>query len=268
MNLRGRPAELVCAGGPCCACFFFWPLLALGAIKGAIASCVCTPIFCTGILLSVVIMIPRDAVMSFRSVLFTNYIGPNLKVLLVLLLPLPLALWPALVLCIGILTGVLFPLLFVTFMTVVSEDMVSLFCCCGAKEHVLSSMVKLLSDFWDFQRHSIFGYIDDFQNATRDGGPFDIDLLSLFIGLIQAVLCAVFILLVGGVVLVVKAPLIILGGYVSILRGLCKCCDTEPGSVILFWPCLLSVLALAVAVTPRCRRRPRHLPTPRGDRGC
>jgi len=160
----------------CCGCL---PLI--GLIKGAI---LCVPILiihfipCTLIAL---VLLPHDIFYTYYTILATKKLGRNIKVLAVLLLPLPLFLWPPCVLLLTIIIGGGMGLFYPVYLTF--DDDVHVL---GGWIETFTRAFKNVKEFYDFDTNSYFVYLDEFRNAACDT-PFDIKIIEIFIGLIIAI---------------------------------------------------------------------------------
>ena len=161
----------------CCGCL---PLI--GLIKGLITVVPSTIIHAIPCFLISVILLPHDIYYTYASILRSKKIGPNITVLGMLLLPIPLLLWPECVLIAYFLVGAgygLFVPIAKTF-----EEKYNLFC--GGIYETLTDGCKNVSEFWHFNYNSYFTYLADFRSYKLGEGekPFDISLIELFIGLV------------------------------------------------------------------------------------
>jgi len=159
----------------CCGCLPF-----LGFIKGIITmvpSAVIQFVPCTIIS---IILLPHDIFLTYYSFLATNKIGHNLKAMAMMLLPIPLILWPVVVCVATLFFGAglgLFQPIHRTF----DEDY-NVFC--GGIVDTIKESAKYVKEFWHFNYDSYFSYLFDFRTYKLIEGeqPFDISLVQLFVG--------------------------------------------------------------------------------------
>lgn len=146
---------LCCCGG----------LPIIGLIKGLLT---CIPIAvgsCIGATVIAVIMLPHDVYFTYYTILKANQLGPNITALAMLLLPIPLALWPVLVsicsLVGGLGVGLVYPIV-TTF-----EERSNLFV--GGMEDALAHCLSALKNFWKFNSESYFLYLREFREDKSPG---------------------------------------------------------------------------------------------------
>ena len=210
----------------CLCCCGGLPILAL--LKAAIVAPFSIVIMAMGCTVGALLMLPRDVLLTYRAAWGTGLIGPNLKVLVMLLLPIALGLWPCFVLVVSAIVALVWPIgvaLGATFSDdenlllggwlllssqrgrrSVDRGGVTLF-------PTIRDALRFTRDFWDFNYHSIFAYIEDVRRARRDGGPFDISFIALILGACQAVVCSAALLVVGAAIALAKLVPLTLGCY-------------------------------------------------------
>lgn len=181
-------------------------------------------IMSAGCTAAALLMLPRDVLLTYRAAYATALIGPNVKALVMLLLPIALALWPCVVLVGSTIVALVWPTLVATAATFDDEENLLLggwltrSSWCGDTTFTLFPTIKdalrFTRDFWDFNQYSLFAYIEDVRQARRDGGPFDISVCALLLGVCQASVCALLLLVVGSCLAALKLVPIVLGLYV------------------------------------------------------
>lgn len=160
----------------CCGC-----LPILGIIKGII---IVGPIFIiclfsfTGISL---ILLLHDLFLTYKALVKTSIIGINLKILLMLLVPIAIFSWPVIVLVGSILFGFFYGLFCPTFRTFDSNYNVW----CGGIIDVFKDVFDFIQKFWDFNVHTYFDYLRE-KETRKVKKPFDIKIIQIFIALFLA----------------------------------------------------------------------------------
>lgn len=163
----------------CCCCGF---LPFIGLFKGLIAFIPCTLIHVIPCTLIAIILLPHDIFFTYYSILSSEKIGKNVTALGMILLPIPLLLWPECVSIAYLAYGGGFGL-FKPIMATFNEEY-ELFCG-GIFESIYESF-KNVKEFWNFNYNSYFSYLQDFRVYKLSHGekPFDISLIELFIGIV------------------------------------------------------------------------------------
>ena len=159
----------------CCGC-----LPVLGFLKGILTVVPSTAVQCISCTVISIILLPHDIFITYYSFLSTQKIGPNLKAMAMLLLPIPLILWPPSVCIATFVFGAgygLFQPIVRTF-----DDQYEVFC--GGIIETLTEGIKYVKEFWRLNSDSYFTYLLDFRNYKLKEGekPFDISLRQLLIG--------------------------------------------------------------------------------------
>jgi len=152
-------------------------------LKAALLIPVCVLIMTGGFTLSALVMFAYDVFATYRAVFSTGLIGPVLKVLIMLLLPLPLILWPCFVLLGATIGAILWPL-YHSFRGTFWDDHGS---CCGGlffdDENELCPAVRdavnFTTDFWYFNNWSVPQYLEDIRTAQRVEFPSDVESPSV-----------------------------------------------------------------------------------------
>jgi len=127
-----------------------------------------------------IVYLPHDIFYSYYTILGTKKLGRNIKVLAMLLLPLPLILWPPAVLFVSIFIGLGIGLFYPVYLTFDEET------------HILGGWIKTfektfdaIKSFYTFDTNSYFTYLEKFRNAECTD-PFDIRIIDIFVGIIIA----------------------------------------------------------------------------------
>jgi len=148
------------------ALWLIWALL-----KAALLIPICLIIMTGGFTSSALIMLPYDFFVTYRAVCCTGLINPVLKILVMLLIPIPLILWPCVVI-LGTILGAIYWPLYHSFKGTFWDDDGS---CCGGLLFdadnewcpVVRDVVNFTKDFWYFNKCSVPQYIDDIRNKQR-----------------------------------------------------------------------------------------------------
>jgi len=141
-----------------------------GVVKAALLIPVCVLIMTGGCTFSALLMWPRDVFASYRAVVSTGLIGFCLKVLVILLLPIPLILWPCLVVLTAAIVSIMYPLGVAIKGSFQDQDWF-----CGGflfderNEYwpAVRDVVNFTKDFWQFNKYSVFEYLEDIRTANR-----------------------------------------------------------------------------------------------------
>eukprot|EP01087_Luapelamoeba_hula_P014361 TRINITY_DN4194_c0_g1_i1.p1 TRINITY_DN4194_c0_g1~~TRINITY_DN4194_c0_g1_i1.p1 ORF type:complete len:311 (-),score=28.10 TRINITY_DN4194_c0_g1_i1:108-1040(-) len=191
----------------CCGCL---PFLAL--IHGLIAVIPTMVMVVPACTVISVILLPHDIVLTYKSVYGTSVIGPNLKCLAMLTLPIPLLLWPVLVLIGSILVSLLWGL-FAPMAFVFDKEYNLLW---GPIIATWKYAAKGVKSFWKFNYETYFQSLREFETEElpEAGVPFDISIIQLIVGLFIGIIGAVFVGTFCGILSVLKCiPLTIRGYY-------------------------------------------------------
>ena len=147
--------------------------------------------------------LPHDVIHSYNTALHVAHVGPNLRVLTLALLPVPLLVWPPLVtlctLILTIVTGIFMPAAF-TF-----DDSSDLFL--GGVTESFQIGWEYLQRFWEFNSTAVFGMLKDLRERPLAEGeePFDVSLGQLATALIVAAGGLLVVGVLGGVVVTIYA---------------------------------------------------------------
>lgn len=198
----------------CCCC---GGLPILGLIKGALVAPFTTLLLGVCNTVSCLLMLPHDIVLTYWTLMRTPRLGCNMKILGMLLLPACLAVWPVMVIVASFLGGLgigLFTPMLATF-----EDRGNVLVSGMGKAFDWSWHAVVDFAYWNYR--SVFQYLQEMR-APYYGRPFDVPILSIFVGLFVAVcgiaLCTPLIALLGVIKII---PMIVRAEY-ELLRSLSK----------------------------------------------
>jgi hypothetical protein len=141
---------------------------------------------------------PTDICFTYYAILKSKKIGPNLTLLAMLLLPIPLLVWPAIVCVVSILVGA--GVGFGMPVALTFEEKYNVFF--GGMWKTLRTVGKYTRDFIKFNSHSYFTYLRDFRDAECDEGErLEISFFQLLVSLVMgtggALVDGVLVLLVA-----------------------------------------------------------------------
>ncbi|KAM3209464.1 hypothetical protein ACQJBY_063888 [Aegilops geniculata] len=237
---------------------FFVLLLLLGSAKALLIGPVVAAIVFLGDSVVIVGLWPAHFVWTYCCVLATKRIGPVLKILAVVFLPLPLLLLPVLgivgSLLVGIGYGVFTPLM-ATFEAVGEgvADKLS-HCFLDGTASTIRGACMVVCDVTDFCFHSYFSFMDELSEKMGDDeAPIDIKLSYLPRSFLVALVAVPLdVLMITGVALW-KSPCMLLKGWQRLCEDLVgregpfleTVCVPFAGLAIILWP--LAVFAGVIA---------------------
>ncbi|KAE8798542.1 putative membrane protein [Hordeum vulgare] len=237
---------------------FFLLLLLLGSAKALLIGPVVVAIVFLGDSAVIVGLWPAHFVWTYCCVLTTKRIGPVLKILAVVFLPLPLLLLPVLgiagSLLVGIGYGVFVPLM-ATFEAVGEgvADKLS-HCFLDGTASTIRGACVVVRDVTDFCFHSYFSFMDELSEKMGDDEePIDIKLSYLPRSFLVALVAVPLdVLMITGVALW-KSPCMLLKGWQRLCEDLVgregpfleTVCVPFAGLAIVLWP--LAVIAGVIA---------------------
>ncbi|KAA8524906.1 hypothetical protein F0562_011329 [Nyssa sinensis] len=228
---------------------FFFLLFILGLVKAAIVSPVVVGIILVGNSAVILGLWPAHFVWTYYCVAKTKRLGLVLKVLVMMLLPVPLVLWPIIGILGNLLGGIgygFFAPLIATF-EAVGQNVADKFfhCFVDGCLSTLEGSCTVVRDFTDFCFHSYFSYMDDLsEEIPPDEKPMDIKLSKLPSCLLVALLgVPVDVLLITAVALW-KSPSMLFKGWKRLLEDLIgregpfleAVCVPFAGLAIILWP--------------------------------
>jgi len=200
----------------CCCCGGL-PILAL--VKAAIAIPFSLLIIIGGCTLGAILLLPHDVFLTYKCVANTGLIGPNLKVLTMLVLPIALILWPCIVVLASTFVAIIWPIWDAFDATFDSDQNIFFGGCLLGSNGVfpmVRNSVNVTQDYWEFNYNAMFDYLLEIRTA-RSENPFDIAILPLTKGIIQAIICCVWLMVIAVIMLTIKGVFIILGAYYRLL---------------------------------------------------
>ncbi|KAM7262942.1 hypothetical protein ACFE04_000625 [Oxalis oulophora] len=228
---------------------FFFLLLVLGLLKGVIIGPIVVGIILIGNSSVIIGLWIAHFLWTYYCVIRTKRIGLVLKIVVLLLLPVPLIIWPVIGIVGSLLGGIgygFFAPLLATF-EAVGENVTDKFYHCfidGCRDTIESSCT-VVRDFTDLCFHSYFSFMDELcEKVASDEKPVDIKLLKLpscllaiLIGVPVDVMCIT-------VVAVWKSPYMLLIGWKRLLEDLVgregpfleTVCVPFAGLAIILWP--------------------------------
>ncbi|TXG55590.1 hypothetical protein EZV62_020846 [Acer yangbiense] len=237
---------------------YFFLLFTLGLLKGAIIGPVVIGIIVISNSAVIIGLWPAHFIWTFYCVLRTKRLGPVLKMVVVVALPVPLILWPIVGIVGSLLGGIgfgFFAPLFATFEAVGENVADKCYHCFvdGCLSTIRGSWTAV-QDFTDFCFHSYFSYMDELsEKVPEDEKPVDIRLSKLpscFLASLIGV--PVDVSLITAVALW-KSPYMLYQGWKRLLEDLVgregpfleTVCVPFAGLAILLWP--LAVVGAVIA---------------------
>ncbi|KAH8950843.1 hypothetical protein BDL97_10G106500 [Sphagnum fallax] len=231
-------------------------LFILGLVKGSIVGLPSALIIFAGHMAVVIGLWPVHVFGTYRTLAMTKKLGLFAKVLSLLLVPIPLLLWPCVVVMCSLLGGLGYGF---------GQPLVATFEAVGenrnAKFHhsltdgtytTLKGSCTVVRDFTDFTFHSYFDLIDEFRTGELKGAkPFDIKLVEIpgciLVGLLGLIVDTPIISLVA----LAKSPLMLLKGWRQLILDLvgqpssCVACGPFAGLAIVLWPLVVCATVLS-----------------------
>lgn len=168
----------------CCGC-----LPIFGFLKGIITFVPSTLIIALSCTIISIVLLPNDIFLTYYCFVRTKKLGPNITIMIMLLLPIPLILWPPSVLILSLIFGVSFGL----FNPIVKTFDPYYNLICGGIKETLAESFHFVAEFWCFNTNSYFSYLFELRNYRLIDGekPFDISLLQLIVGIIIGTIGAI-----------------------------------------------------------------------------
>ncbi|KAF5746916.1 hypothetical protein HS088_TW06G01092 [Tripterygium wilfordii] len=232
-------------------CFlpYFIGLLFLGTIKGIIFCpfiCLVMTIGNSAIILG---LWPFHTVGTYYSIVRAKQLGPVLKLVLCLFLPVLLILWPVIGIVGSVIGGVLYGFLSPIFATfdAVGEGKSNqlLHCFYDGTISTVKGSFTVVRDFGDVCYHSYFSILDDLRNQEPpDGKYLEIRLLYLFGAVVVATLGIVVDYPMISLIALFKSPYMLFKGWHRLFHDLIgregpfleTICVPFAGLAILLWP--------------------------------
>eukprot|EP01045_Picozoa_sp_COSAG04_P025611 COSAG04_NODE_3393_length_2860_cov_2.347338_1_plen_589_part_10 len=189
----------------CCICYpeaIPWTIRStLGILKG----CAMAPFSITYVAtlnaLHTLFFIPLDFVKAYQAVAMTAYVGRNVKIVALLLLPLPLVMKPLIIILGSMLGGLFLAFTDTVYFAFHDNACEAVF---GGFGNVLADAHRAVCDTFDWNRHSFFSYLEEFRESQHPSGvPFDIPVIKACIGLVVAciglIVCVPVYVVIGAV---------------------------------------------------------------------
>ncbi|GJS46413.1 uncharacterized membrane protein isoform X1 [Tanacetum coccineum] len=241
---------------------FFILLLCLGILKGVIIGPVVVVILVVGNSSVAIGLWPAHIFWTYYCVLKTKRVGWVLKMVTVLLLPLPLALWPPIAIIGSLLGGVgfgFFAPLIATFEVIGTDHKDKCFhCFVDGCYSTLETSCTVVRDFTDICFHSYFSFMDDLsEEMPADEKPIDISLLKLPKCLfVIPIAIAIDVPLITAVA-ICKSPYMLIIGWKRLLEDLIgregpfleTVCVPFAGLAILLWPLAVGGAVIAATIS-------------------
>ena len=201
----------------------------LGIIKGII---IVGPIFVIslfGFSGIAFVLLPLDIFLTYKAICKTSIIGINLKILIILLLPIAFISWPFLVVIGGSIFGFFYGLFCPTVRTFDNKYHIIF----GGFIDVFKDIFHFINSFWELN-YLYFSYLEkDIEKGNADK-PFDINFIQIIIGLILAVYGSVVCIIGGCLMWFIKLIPSIYKLYYNLLKLYCelKCLEMFMYSII------------------------------------
>ncbi|KAJ9152804.1 hypothetical protein P3X46_026325 [Hevea brasiliensis] len=228
---------------------FFIGLLLLGTTKGIIFCPLVCLIMAIGNSAIILGLWPFHSFWTYYSIIRAKQLGPLLKIVLCVFLPVPLILWPVLSIVGSIVGGALYGFLspvFATFDAVGEGKTKELYHCFvdGTWDTVKKSCT-IVRDFGDVCYHSYLSYMDDLQRQQPpDRKYYEIRLLYLAGAIIAGLLGVMLDFPLISFVALYKSPYMLFKGWHRLIHDLIgregpfleTICVPFAGLAILLWP--------------------------------
>ncbi|XP_039131339.1 uncharacterized membrane protein At3g27390 isoform X2 [Dioscorea cayenensis subsp. rotundata] len=228
---------------------FFSLLLLLGILKAVVIGPIVAAIIFIGNSAVIIGLWPAHLLWTYYCVIKTRRFGLTLKMLVLVVLPVPLVLWPVLgvlgSLALGIGYGYFTPLI-ATFEAVGEHVADKLYHCfidgCWSS---IRGGCTVVSDFLDVCFHSYFSYMDDLsENIEDDEKPLDVELTKIPGCVLVCLLALPIDVPVISTLAVFKSPYMLLKGWQRLFHDLIgregpfleTVCVPFAGLAIILWP--------------------------------
>ncbi|KAK1418132.1 hypothetical protein QVD17_27271 [Tagetes erecta] len=241
---------------------FFFLLLSLGILKGVIIGPIAVVIMVVGNSSVAIGLWPAHFFWTYYCVIKTKRLGCVLKLLIILLLFLPLVLWPVVAVACSLLGSIgfgFFAPLIATFEVIGTDRKDKCFhCFVDGCYSTLEGSCTVVRDFTDFCFHSYFSFMDDLsEEMPAEEKPIDIRLSNLpkclFIILVAIVVDVPLITAVA----ICKSPYMLIIGWKRLLEDLIgregpfleTVCVPFAGLAILLWPLAVAGAVIAASIS-------------------
>ncbi|PWA98587.1 hypothetical protein CTI12_AA017100 [Artemisia annua] len=241
---------------------FFILLLCLGILKGVIIGPAVVVIMVVGNSSVAIGLWLAHIFWTYYCVLKTKRVGWVLKMVTVLLLPLPLVLWPAVAIIGSLLGGVgfgFFAPLIATFEVIGTDHKDKCFhCFVDGCYSTLETSCTVVRDFTDICFHSYFSFMDDLsEEMPADEKPIDISLSKLPKCLFVIPIAIVVDVPLITTVAICKSPYMLIIGWKRLLEDLIgregpfleTVCVPFAGLAILLWPLAVGGAVIAATIS-------------------
>lgn len=241
-------------------CFlpYFFGLLLLGNFKGVIfcpLACLIITIGNSAIILG---LWPIHCFWTCHCILRSKQLGPGLKLVLVLCMPIPLVLWPVVGIAGSVIGGIAYGFLSPIFATfdAVGEGKTDKFfhCFYDGTWSTIKGSFTIVRDFGDFCFHSYLSYMNDLWHQGPAGGKYyEIRLLYLPGTVIIGVFGFMVDMLMISLIALYKSPYMLFRGWHRLFHDLIgregpfleTICVPFAGLAIILWP--LAVVGAVLA---------------------
>ncbi|KAL1824353.1 hypothetical protein ACET3Z_011131 [Daucus carota] len=246
-----------------CYCIFFPPifsfLFVLGIIKGAIFSPFVFLVIAFGDAGVVVGLWPLHLFWSIYCLIRTNKFGLYMKILLICLVPIPIAIWTILGVggsaIMGVGYGFVWPVM-ETFRAISKKDLpfhtrLSK-CFTDGTWSQVQGACTIVRDFADFSFHTYFSFMDDLLDSKGER-PIELKVLQLPGCLLVSVLGIVVNIPLISLITLYKGPILLFKGWQQLIRDLIgregpfleTVCVPFAGLWILLWPVIVFFAIIA-----------------------
>ncbi|XVF60146.1 hypothetical protein PTKIN_Ptkin08bG0020500 [Pterospermum kingtungense] len=232
-------------------CFlpYFIGLLFLGTIKGIIFCPLICLIMTIGNSSIILGLLPFHGYWTCYSIVRTKLLGPFLKVIICVFLPVVLILWVVVGIVGSIMGGILYGFLSPIFATfdAVGEGKTNVFfhCFYDGTWSTIEGSFTVIRDFKDVCFHSYISYMEELQQITPSNGKYyEIRFLYLLPALIAAVLGFIVDFPVVSLIAICKSPYMLFKGWHRLFHDLIgregpfleTICVPFAGLAIFLWP--------------------------------
>lgn len=240
-------------------CFlpYFIGLLVVGIVKGAIIAPIVFIIMTVGNSVIVIGLWPAHAVWTYFCILSAKRLGPVMKLVMFILVTVPLAFWPVVVVVGSIVGGVVYGFLgplFGTFQAV-GEGKTDKFrhCLIDGLWETIKRSLTFVRDLTDVCLYSYFSMLDDLRKQDPPGGRIEIRVLYIPLAIFAGLLGFVVDFPVITVIAALKSPYMLIKGWTRLFHDcigregpfLESICVPFAGLAIILWPFIVAGAMLA-----------------------
>jgi hypothetical protein len=185
------------------------------------------------------ILLPCNIALTYKALCKTSHIGINLKIFIMLLLPIPLFSWPILVLIGSTVFGFFYGL-FCPFVRTCNMDYPIIF---GGFEDVFLDIIYYIKKFWEKNHHNYYNFLKEYEEEELEGEPYDVKFFNIIIGLFLFVYGTV----VGVIVFVIMWFVKLIPSIYKLYYELFKYyCDKDCSDKLI----ILIIFLIAIPLTP------------------